>query len=155
MISRRALGVATAALTGAFGLAVVVSSAEIGSGWSSGGVEAGTFPLLTGALICIGSAVNLGAALIRPSVPLVSRAELGRMAGLFLPALAMVAAIPLVGLYVAAGLYLLYALRIQHGMATWRALVITAVTLAALYGIFERTFQVPLPRGLLDQALGF
>src|SRR5215210_6772246 len=103
MISRRGLGVDTAALTGAFGLSVVVSSAEIGSGLSSGSVEAGTFPFLTGALICIGSAVNLGAALIRPNVPLVSRAELGRMADLFLPALAMVAAIPLVGLYVAAG----------------------------------------------------
>ena len=48
MISRRALEVATAVLTGGFGVAVMVQSLDNGIGWSSAGVDAGTFPFLTG-----------------------------------------------------------------------------------------------------------
>ena len=155
MITRRALGIGTAALTAAFGTAIVVSSLDIGAGWSSRGVEAGTFPLLTGALVIAASAVNLGAALRRPDTPLISRAQLGRAAALFLPALAMIAAIPLVGLYAAAAAYILYSLLVQHRTALWRALAITATTIVLLYVIFERMFQVQLPRGWLDRWLGF
>jgi hypothetical protein len=45
MISRRLLEILTASLTGAFGLAVAISSVDNGIGWSSDGVDAGTFPL--------------------------------------------------------------------------------------------------------------
>jgi hypothetical protein len=155
MITRRGLEIATAALTGAFGAAVVVSSIEIGSGWSTGGVEAGTFPFVTGLLICAGSAVNLGASFLGENARILTRPELGRMAGLFLPALAMVVLIPWIGMYAASGGYLLFSLGVQHRLPLWRTLLITAVTLAGLYLIFEWTFQVPLPRGRLDRALGF
>ncbi|WP_247409694.1 hypothetical protein [Bradyrhizobium sp. 150] len=55
MISRRALELATAVLTGSFGVAVVISSLDNGIGWSSAGVDAGTFPFLTGIIIVLGS----------------------------------------------------------------------------------------------------
>ena len=50
MISRRALEMLTALLTGAFGLVVAISSLDNGIGWSSDGVDAGTFPFLIGGL---------------------------------------------------------------------------------------------------------
>src|SRR4051812_11075559 len=59
MISRRALELATAVLTGSFGVAVVVQSLDNGIGWSSAGVDAGTFPFLTGIIIVLGSLYNL------------------------------------------------------------------------------------------------
>ena len=55
MISRRALELATAALTGTFGATVIVSSIDNGIGWSTAGVDAGTFPFLTGMIILVGS----------------------------------------------------------------------------------------------------
>ena len=42
MISRRALELSTALLTGSFGVAVVVPSLDNGIGWSSAGVDSGT-----------------------------------------------------------------------------------------------------------------
>ena len=51
VLARRALELATAILTGSFGVAVVVSSLDNGIGWSSAGVDAGTFPFLTGIII--------------------------------------------------------------------------------------------------------
>src|SRR5262245_40036050 len=106
MISRRALDLATAILTGGFGVAVVVASLDNGIGWSSAGVDAGTFPFLTGIVIVLGSLYNLvrGAlpAATLASVPVaINSVELRRLAGLFVPAAIFVAAIPLLGMYFA------------------------------------------------------
>ena len=154
MITRRWLEIATGALTGAFAIAVIVSSVEIGSGWSSGGVESGTFPMIAGVLILAGSLVNIARGLVEPDAILVRSAELRRLAGLFLPALAFVVAIPFVGLYVASAGYILWALSLQHHLALWRAVVIAAAAVLTLYWLFERTFQVVLPHGWLGAWLG-
>src|SRR5438105_15494203 len=62
MISRRGLEISTAALTGIFGVVVVVSSIDNGIGWSSAAVDAGTFPFLTGIIIVLGSLYTMGQA---------------------------------------------------------------------------------------------
>jgi hypothetical protein len=154
MITRRWLEIATGALTSTFAIAVIVSSVEIGSGWSAGGVESGTFPLLAGALILAGSLANIARGLAGPDAILVRPAEFRRLAGLFLPALAFIAAIPFVGLYAASAGYLLWALSFQHHLALWRSSLIAAATVLTLYWLFERTFQVVLPHGWLGDLLG-
>ena len=160
MISRRALELATAILTGGFGVAVVVSSLDNGIGWSSAGVEAGTFPFLTGIIVVLGSLYNL----VRGLVPVVTLAnvpvaitqvELRRLAALFLPAAIFVAAIPLLGLYLASGLYVFAVLAIPRHQSMPRALAMAGATALALYVVFERMFQVSLPHGALAAAFGF
>jgi hypothetical protein len=160
MISRRALELSTAILTGSFGVAVVVSSLDNGIGWSSAGVDAGTFPFLTGIVIVLGSLYNLvrGAlpAMTLASVPIaITAAELRRLAGLFVPAAIFVAAIPLLGMYLASALYVFAVLAIpRHQSVPW-SLAIAAATALALYAVFERMFQVELPHGALAAAFGF
>ncbi|KYG19293.1 tripartite tricarboxylate transporter TctB [Bradyrhizobium sp. AT1] len=160
MISRRALELATAVLTGGFGVAVVIQSLDNGIGWSSAGVEAGTFPFLTGTIIVLGSLYNL----VRGALPVASLAnvpiaitpiELRRLAGLFVPAAIFVAAIPLAGMYVASALYVFAVLAIPRHQSVPRALGMAAATALALYVVFERMFQVSLPHGALAAALGF
>ena len=159
MISRRALELATAILTGGFGVAVVVSSLDNGIGWSSAGVEAGTFPFLTGIIVVLGSLYNL----VRGLVPVVTLAnvpvaitqvELRRLAALFVPAAIFVAAIPLLGMYLASGLYVFAALAIPRHQSMPRALAMAGATALALYVVFERMFQVSLPHGALAAAFG-
>jgi len=160
MISRRALELATAVLTGSFGIVVVIQSLDNGIGWSSAGVEAGTFPFLTGSIIVLGSLYNL----VRGVLPVASLAnvpiaitpiELRRLAGLFVPAAIFVAAIPLAGMYVASALYVFAVLAIPRHQSVPRALGMAAATATALYVVFERMFQVSLPHGALAAALGF
>jgi hypothetical protein len=153
-ITRRRLEIATGALTGAFAIAVIVSSVNIGSGWSAGGVESGTFPLIAGVLVLAGSLFNIGRALLEPDAGLLGPAELRRVAGLFLPAVGFVAVIPLVGIYVAAALYLVWALSFQHRLALWRSALIAAATMLVLYWLFERAFEVVLPHGWIARLLG-
>lgn len=155
MITRRSLESATALLTGAFGLAVIASSIAVGSGWSEGSVGSGTFPLIAGVLILGGSLFNLAKGLAGPNPAIMGSAELRRLAGLFLPAIIFVFAIPVVSLYVASVAYLFWMLTIQHSLAWWRSSVAAVATILTLYFLFERTFQVPMPRGWLGSALGF
>jgi len=160
MISRRALELATAILTGSFGVAVAVQSLDNGIGWSSEGVESGTFPFLTGIIIVAGSLYNL----VRGAVPAASLAnvptaitsiELRRLAGLFVPAAIFVATIPLLGMYIASAAYVFAVLAIPRHQSVVRSVVTAAATALALYVVFERMFQVSLPHGALAAALGF
>lgn len=159
MISRRALELATAILTGSFGVAVVVQSLDNGIGWSSEGVDAGTFPFLTGIIIVAGSLYNLARGVVPvaslASVPIaITSIELRRLAGLFVPAAIFVAAIPLLGMYLASAGYVFAVLAIPRHQSVARALVMAGATALALYVVFERMFQVSLPHGALAAALG-
>ncbi|WP_028136612.1 tripartite tricarboxylate transporter TctB family protein [Bradyrhizobium japonicum] len=160
MISRRALELATAVLTGGFGVTVVISSLDNGIGWSSAGVEAGTFPFLTGIIIVLGSLYNLVRGVLPAAslanVPVaITQVELRRLAGLFVPAAIFVAAIPLLGMYLASGLYVFAVLAIPRHQSMPRALAMAGATAVALYVVFERMFQVSLPHGALAAAFGF
>ncbi|SDP50347.1 tripartite tricarboxylate transporter TctB family protein [Afipia sp. GAS231] len=160
MISRRALEIFTAALTGIFGVAVVVSSIDNGIGWSREGVDAGTFPFLTGIIVVLGSLYNLAqGALGRGSLAGltvgITRSELGRLAALFVPAAIFVAAIPVLGMYLASAGYVLAALALPKRQLVFHALAVAVATPVALYIVFERLFQVSLPHGALAAAFGF
>jgi len=155
MISRRALEVATAALTGTFGAAVVVSSIDNGIGWSSAGVDAGTFPFLTGAIILLGNLWNLARGSMQSREVLVSSSDLRRVTALFVPAVVFVGAIPLIGVYLASGCYMLGTLALLHRLSLQRSLLIATATPLALYLVFERMFQVSLPHGALGNVIGF
>ncbi len=155
MISRRVLEISTAALTGIFGVAVVVSSIDNGIGWSSAGVDAGTFPFIVGLIILGGSLFNLVQGWLQARDVVLRANELRRIALLFIPAAVYVAVIPLTGLYLASAGYVFGALA-WHKRGAWIFSGIAAVvTAVALYLIFELTFQISLPRGLLGDALGF
>src|SRR5258708_26241987 len=114
MISRRATELATAALTGAFGAAVVVQSRGNGISWATDGVGAGTFPFITGLLILGGSLVNLAFGWAEERSILLDATRLVRLARLFVPAAVFVAAIPLIGMYLASALYVWTAVSV-HG----------------------------------------
>jgi len=155
VISRRALEAFTAALTGAFGAAILVSSLLIGVGWTARGVGSGAFPALAGGLILAGSLYNLARAIGMKREVLIERAQLRRSVAMLLPAAVFVAAIPLLGLHVASGVYICAMIVASRRMAAWKAAAIGIATAVALYAIFDWGFQVALPHGWLGNALGF
>src|SRR5689334_15305249 len=155
MVSGRSLETATALTTGAFGAAVILSSLDNGIGWSAAGVESGTFPLIVGAIIVAGSLFNLAQGWLHARAVVLGPDELKRLAILFVPAAVFVGVIPLIGMYVAAALYI-------FGAIAWNRrgslLVAAAAAIGAalsLYLVFEKTFQISLPRGVLGAMLGF
>jgi hypothetical protein len=155
MVSRRSLETATALLTGAFGAAVVVSSRDNGIGWSAAGVDAGTFPFVVGLIILAGSVFNLVKGWPRNDYAALRPSELKRLGALFVPAAIYVGVIPLVGLVLASAGYVFAVFAWQKRGALMFAGAAAIGAAAALYLIFELTFQISLPRGVLGTALGF
>src|SRR3569623_69624 len=101
MISQRLIEVTTAALPGLFGMAVVISSLDNGIGWGEKGVDAGTFPLIVGSAITLGSLYNLARGVFVAHEISITWTALRRVAGLFAPAAIFIALIPSLGMYVA------------------------------------------------------
>ncbi len=154
MISRRVLETATAILTGAFGAAVAISSLDNGIGWTAAGVEPGAFPFIVGLIILAGSVYNLvRSRLDRPQVS-VTRGDLRAFLALFLPAVAFIAVIPLLGMYVATAGYILGTLVPRPGFSWMKALAYAVAAPVLLYVVFEWAFQVTLPHGLPGDLLG-
>jgi putative tricarboxylic transport membrane protein len=155
MISRRSLEAVTAILTGAFGAAVFISSLDNGIGWSSAGVDAGTFPFIVGVIIFAGSLYNLVVGWPGNDTVLLRPDDLKRVATLFVPAAVFVGLIPLAGMYVASAVYIFAAIAWQRQRSLVFAGLVALATALALYLVFEVTFQITLPRGLLGAALGY
>ena len=155
MVSGRSLEAATALITGAFGAAVVVSSLDNGIGWSTAGVESGTFPFIVGLVILAGSAFNLVQGWLHARAVILGPSELRRLAILFVPAVVFVGIIPLIGMYAASALYMFAMLAIQSKVSVLRSALIALATAFSLYLVFERMFRVSLPEGLLGKTLGF
>ncbi len=158
MISRRALELATAVLTGGFGVAVVVQPrqrhrlVERGRGLRHVSVSDRHISCSEASTIWCGALPATALA----NVPVaITSIELRRLAGLFVPAAIFVAAIPLLGMYVASALYVFAVLAIPRHQSVPRALAMAAATALALYVVFERMFQVSLPHGALPAAFGF
>ena len=155
MVSGRNLEAATALITGTFGAAVVVSSLDNGIGWSAAGVEAGTFPFIVGLVILAGSMFNLVQGWLQARAVILGSKELRRLGILFVPAAVFVGIIPLIGMCPASALYVFGALAWQtRGSLLLPAFAAIGAALA-LYMIFELTFQISLPRGVLGALLGF
>jgi hypothetical protein len=155
MVSGRSLETATALLTGAFGLAVVVSSLDNGIGWGAGGVDAGTFPFIVGLIILSGSLFNLVQGWLQARDMILRANELKRLAALFIPAAVYVGVIPLIGMYVASAIYVFGALAWHKRGSLLFSAVAAIGTAVALYLTFELTFQISLPRGALGDFFGF
>src|SRR5258707_12832666 len=105
MVSGRRLEAGTALLTGAFGVAVVVSSLDNGIGWSAAGVDAGTFPFVVGLIILSGSVFKLAQGWLYAPEIILRPSELKRLGMLFFPAAGYVGGIPRVWIFLSSADY--------------------------------------------------
>jgi len=151
-MTRFAAEVATALVTLALGLAIVVGAREYGTGWSAGGPEPGTFPFYVGVLVTAASAGNVFLAWRKRGarIPFVDAGQLRRIAAFGLPILGFVALALTLGFYVATAIYLASVMRFQ-GKFRWIACIAVALgTSAFFFLVLEVWFKVPLLKGPLE-----
>jgi hypothetical protein len=139
--------------------AVVISdSMRVGIGWADDGPRAGYFPFYIGLLLLAGSASVFISQLWRwrRSDPLFARRDQLRLVvSVFVPTMVYVAAIFAIGIYFASMLLIGYFMR-RYGKYRWH--IVAAVSIAVpliFFIVFERWFLVPLPKGPIENWLGF
>jgi hypothetical protein len=157
---RRALGqrsaeIAMAVLFFAAGALVVFDSVRLGIGWADDGPRAGYFPFYVGLLICIAALVNgARAMLVSRDKTFVQVGQLKLVLTVLVPTAVYVATVSWIGIYVSSAVLIGLFMRWLGKYAWWKVLAVSVGTSVALFLVFELWFQVPLPKGPLEGALG-
>ncbi|OHV85312.1 tripartite tricarboxylate transporter TctB family protein [Ensifer sp. LCM 4579] len=156
-VSRFAVELGVASLTGAFGVAVCYGSLDIGAGWTDMGPDAGYFPFYIGLLILVGSAANIVHAFFKYRGTGEVFLDAGRakvVASFLLPLMAFAAVSVWLGLYVGTALYIAATMLFQGRYRWWIALPAGLSVSLFFFVVFEICFQVPLLKGPVEAWLG-
>jgi putative tricarboxylic transport membrane protein len=149
------IGVAVAMIL--FSLIVIYGSVQVGVNWASDGPRAGFFPFYIALMILVASNINLFQAISSgPRARLFAEwGQLGQVLRVVIPAGIYVALVPWIGMYLASALLIGVFMR-WIGRYGWQTVLPIAIGVPMLtFIVFEKWFLVPLPKGPIEDLLGF
>jgi putative tricarboxylic transport membrane protein len=152
------MDVVVAALLMGVGTLVMVSSYELGAGWSSTGPESGYFPFYIGALILLSSTATLLITLFTKNpnrTRFVEPVPFYRVLQVLIPSFIFAIAIDYIGIYVAGGLFIAFFMWWLGKYALPKVIMVGVLVPLFLFFMFELWFLVPLPKGPLEAFLGY
>lgn len=158
-VTRNAMEVATSLALALVGAAAIWDSVRIGAGWGVDGPQSGYFPFWIGIVLAGSSFANLLPIMRGRSDSagemFVTWPQLRLVMSVLIPTVFYVAAIPVAGIYVASAVLVAYFM-MKLGDFTWRsALPAGLATAVVAFVTFEIWFLVGLPKGPLEDLLGF
>ncbi|MCC8960920.1 tripartite tricarboxylate transporter TctB family protein [Bradyrhizobium sp. Pear76] len=128
-----------------------------GASWDSTGPQPGYFPFYLSVILGAASLYGLGAAFVsrrEAAETFVTRAQLRRVMAVFVPTFLFCLATQYLGLYVASFLLIAGFMRLVGKIALWKSLLTAFVFTAAMFVTFDVAFDVIMPKGPLEAALG-
>jgi hypothetical protein len=150
-ISVRAAEIVVAVVLLGLGGLVVFDSVRLGFRWAGDGPEAGYFPFYVGLFICIASLIILSQVLFGKTrgehKVFVEWAQLKLVLSVLLPAAVFVLGIQLIGIYVAAAVYIAVFMAWLGKYSWFKGALLGVVVSAMLFIMFEIWFKVPLFKG--------
>jgi len=129
-----------------------------GAAWDSTGPQPGYFPFYLSIILGGASFYGLVAAFLsrkEAAEMFVTRAQLRRVMAVFVPTLLFCLATQFLGLYVASFLLISTFMRLVGKIALWKSLLTAYVFTAAMFVTFDIAFDVIMPKGPLEAALGY
>ncbi|MGH7390491.1 MAG: tripartite tricarboxylate transporter TctB family protein [Candidatus Rokuibacteriota bacterium] len=152
----------TAAVLMGLGGVVIYDAARLGIGWGVEGPRSGFFPFWLAALLTVvGLAIFVQSLRRRVSTPFVTRVQLVPVLKVLLPIAAFVAVTDPpgpwsgLGLYVAAALYIGAYMRWVGGHGWLAVAAVSVLVPVVAFVVFEQWFLVPMPKGPLEDWLGY
>jgi hypothetical protein len=139
------------------GALVVFGSRKLGAEWGDDGPGSGYFPFYIGVILCI-SGIGIfvqtllakGKEKEKKAETFVDRESIGRVLAVLIPAIVYVAAVDLIGIYVASAIYIVLFM-VYLGKYGWLKSAIVGLAVNTLFFLmFEVWFKVPLHKGMLD-----
>jgi putative tricarboxylic transport membrane protein len=155
-ITIRTAELVVGALLAVFGVLVIWTNYQLGAGWADDGPEAGYFPMRMGVFILIGSiAVMVQAILKNDTSSFVEKTQLRQVGVVLVPLILYVAALQVIGIYVASALFIGLFMMWVGKFSWWKSAIVGVGINLALFWIFEVQFLVPLPKGPLESLFGY
>ena len=139
---------------------VVMDSIRLGVRWSEiEGPAAGYFPFYIGLFLALASVINLLRALLferaNGARTFVAKPAFRRVLAVLLPLAGYVFVLNFIGIYVASAIYVTLFMWYFGGYPLARGGVIGLAVAVALFLMFEVWFLVPLPKGPVENLLGY
>jgi hypothetical protein len=156
-IRMRAAEIGVAALFFALGALVIYDSQRLGAGWAEDGPRPGYFPFYVGLIICVSALINVARALLVPAAKNKAFVEVGQLKmvlTVLIPTAIYVGAVTWIGIYVSSTVFIAFFMRWLGKYAWWKAAAVSLGASVVFFLIFEKWFQVPLPKGPLERLLG-
>jgi putative tricarboxylic transport membrane protein len=155
--SHRIVEAGVAIVIAAIGLIAIIGSLRVGVGWGAEGPQAGFFPFYIGLIVLISCAVNLVQlfATANDGAVFANWSQLRQVMSVVVPTAVYVTVIPYTGIYVASML-LIAVFMMWLGKYRWTVAIPVAIGVPIVtFMMFEIWFLVPLPKGPLEQLLGY
>lgn len=134
------------------GLLLGWDSFRMGSGWGMEGPQAGFFPLVMAVLVVGGCLVVIrqamkGTSSVKGQNRFVERGGMKPVLTVLIPAIGMILLTEVIGLYLAAMVYLTGYIRFV-GEFRWRTVLLVSILIPlGFYWVFEKIFLIPMPMG--------
>lgn len=160
VVSNRTMDIVVALLLILVSAIVIYDSARLGFGWRENeGPASGYFPFYIAVIMAFASLMNLLRALLARggagSGSFVSKPALMRVLAVLIPSFIFVWVIQLLGLYVAAAIFITAFMLTLGRESIFRSLLIGISIPVLLFILFEIWFLVPLPKGPVENFLGY
>jgi putative tricarboxylic transport membrane protein len=128
-----------------------------GAGWESTGPQPGYFPFYLSVILAGAGLYGLVAAFLsrkEARETFVTQAQLRRVLAVFVPTVLFVLTTQFLGLYVASFLLISGFMYFVGKIAWWKSLLTAFIFTAAMFITFDIAFDVIMPKGPLEAALG-
>ena len=153
LVSNNRVDAVVAAVLTVIGLVVVVEARRLGAGWTSDGPGSGYFPFYIGMILCIGGVGILYQSLLSKSADtgtFIDHAQFKRVLSVLVPSVLYVAAIMVLGLYIASAIFIAAFMVWLGKYSPLKSVVVGIAVNALFFAMFEIWFKVPLFKGALD-----
>jgi putative tricarboxylic transport membrane protein len=157
-VSNRTMELVVAGAFIAISIVVMYDNWRIGARWASDGPQAGYFPFYIGLLMFAASTATFVANLRTSSGTssnFVDQSQLKQVLQVFVPTGVFVALIGVLGIYVAAAIFITFFMWWLGKYPIHKIAPIALLIPVFLFLMFEIWFLVPLPKGPLETALGY
>ena len=155
-VSTRLMELIVAGLFMATATLIMYDNWRIGARWEDG-PQAGYFPFRVGAIMFIASAVTFGVNLLArtPSANFVERSQVKLVLQVLVPTIVFVGTIGFLGIYLSAALFITFFMWWLGKYPIYKILPVALFIPIVLFFMFEVWFLVPLPKGPIEDALGY
>jgi putative tricarboxylic transport membrane protein len=130
---------------------------RLGVGWQEvHGPRPGYFPFYIGLLICIASVVNFTRALFlrgEKNKTFVHVGQLKLVLTVLIPTAIYAFLVTWIGIYASSALFIGFFMRWLGKYPWWKVVLVSLVTVAVFFVVFEMWFKVPLPKGPVESWL--
>src|ERR1700754_3930174 len=155
--SQRTIEIYVALATLTFGIIVLIGSLQVGIDWGVEGPKPGFFPFYVSLFIIVGSIYNLVQIMMPGGIKaglFSSWDQLRRVMSVVVPTSIYVTLVPFLGMYVSSMLLIGVFMMWLGRYSAAKTLPIAIGVPVLVYIVFERYFQIPLPKGPIEYWLG-